>query len=170
MASDRSRTASESIGIQGTAPPAPDMPPTTSHMPQPTERFANYASTIIDIIVPDGAAVSVLPGRPPPARLTDLLPLLVITAWNPGDARPGVTANRAANEELRTRLQDLAQDAESVTILSAVGRAPDSSHSEESIAVHGIARDAAIVLGRQMRQDAIFEITTEGVTVVPCNA
>ena len=137
-------------------------------MPEPSERFTRYAGTIVDVVLPDGSRVSVRPGHPPPAELEDLLPLLVITAWNPGGERPGAVTNEAANGELLTRLRALARDPHSVTILPAVGRAADNSHSEESFAIHGIDRDDAIALGVHMRQDAIFEITPEGMVLVDC--
>jgi uncharacterized protein DUF3293 len=100
--------------------------------------------------------------------LAELLPLVVITAWNPGDERPGPAANAAAHQELLERLSAIAALDGQVQILRAVGRAVDGSHSEVGAAVHGLPRSDAIALGHQLRQDAIFEITVHGISVADC--
>lgn len=139
-------------------------------MDEVDERFAPYAETIIEITLSNGASVRVLPGHIPPVELADLLPLFVITAWNPaGPERPGATSNNAAHQELLQRLGTIASEGTSLVVLPAVGRAVDDSHSEASAAVHGLAKSDAIDLARRMRQDAIFEITGSGTDVIDCN-
>ena len=137
-------------------------------MAAPDERFALYAQTIIEITLPDGSTVSSSPGRPPPSQLRDLLPLVVITAWNPADERPGPAANHAAHQELLALLDRRVRAGERIQVLNAVGRSPDGSHSEDSAAVRGLALEDAIALARQLRQDALFELTASGIEVVEC--
>ena len=137
-------------------------------MAEPSERFALYAQTIIEITLPDGSTVSASTGQAPPGELRGLLPLVVITAWNPADERPGPAANHAAHQELLALLARRVRDGEPLRVLNAVGRSPDSSHREESTAVHGLDLEDALALARELRQDAIFEITDERTCVVDC--
>lgn len=117
---------------------------------------------------PTAGTVSVLPGATPPADLADLLPLMVITAWNPGGEHLGAEANEAAQRDLLERLDAMAARDPRARILAAVGRAVHEPHFEVSAAVHGLLRSQAIVLGQQLRQDAIFEIAVHGISVVDC--
>lgn len=106
------------------------------------------------------------PGETPPRTLGYLLPLAVITAWNPGADRPGLAANRAAHEVLLDHLRRWTLGGAQLTLLRAVGRSADDSHHEEGVAVHGLDLSDAITLGRRMRQAAIFEISFDGARVV----
>lgn len=83
-------------------------------------------------------------------RLPDVAPFALITAWNPGHARPGDVENAAANARLRHRLTAL-----SLRFVAADGRSPDGAHMEPSFAVFGISREAALELAREFGQAAI---------------
>jgi hypothetical protein len=87
--------------------------------------------------------------------------LHVLTAWNPGDARPSVAENRVANERLRAELVR-----RGLTVFHAVGTSSTGDHSEESYAIPDLSRSAACELGRVFGQAAIFEISAETQTVV----
>jgi len=137
-------------------------------MAESSERFALYAQTIIEITLPDGATVSASRGHVPPSALQDLLPLVVITAWNPAGELREPEANHAAHQKMLALLGHQAGGGEPLRILNAVGRSPDGSHWEESAAIHGLALEDAITLARQLRQDAIFEITDGGTEVITC--
>ncbi len=88
----------------------------------------------------------------------------VLTAWNPGVSRPTHGANDAANAELRQALAERGLD-----VLDALGSSPDGTHQEESFAVVGLSRDAAVELGSRFGQDAVFELSANAQTVVGCD-
>lgn len=106
-------------------------------------------------------------GTPLPAALAVErigAPLHVITAWNPGAARPGLSANRAANERLLADLQ-----AHGVTVWPALGRDPHGPHAEESWAVVGLPLSEICRLGRAYAQVAVFAIEPGVQRVVACD-
>jgi hypothetical protein len=137
-------------------------------MLEPAARFRHYEQTIIEISLPDGSTTSTAPGQLPPAALLDLLPLYVITAWNPAGEHLGDDANDAAHNKMLGLLRSTEPIGNPLLILDAIGQARSGSHYEVSVAVHGIARTSAVDIGQQLSQDAIFEITTERTRVVPC--
>ena len=87
----------------------------------------------------------------------------VITAWNPGSKRPGSEVNEARNEELRAEIS-----ARGFEAFGALGSDPNSPHVEKSWAVVGMTDDAAIELGREYGQVAIFRITQSLQSVLGC--
>ena len=87
----------------------------------------------------------------------------VITAWNPGDERPGTEVNDARNEQLHANISALGFDA-----LAALGSDPNSSHSEKSWAVVGLTDNAAVELGKKYGQVAVFRITESCLSVLGC--
>ena len=87
----------------------------------------------------------------------------VITAWNPGDERPGSEVNDARNEQLHADISALGFDA-----LAAQGSDPNSSHSEKSWAVVGLTDNAAVELGKKYDQVAVFRITESRQSVLGC--
>ena len=89
----------------------------------------------------------------------------VITAWNPGDARPSFEINEARNEQLRAEISAKGFDA-----LEALGSDPNSPHAEKSWAVVGMTDDTAIELGKKYGQVAIFRITPTLQSVLGCLA
>jgi hypothetical protein len=88
----------------------------------------------------------------------------VITAWNPGDARPSPTENDAANERLRQALS-----ARGLQPVRAIGADPDSDHFEESWAVAGLDDQEARAIGSDFGQVAVFRIADGTQTVLACN-
>ena len=137
-------------------------------MLEPPARFRHYEQTIIEISLPDGLTTSTAPGELPAAALLDLLPLYVITAWNPAGEHLGDDANHAGHDKMLELLRSTEPVGNQLLILDAIGRARSGSHYEVSVTVHGIARTSAVDIGQELSQDAIFEITTEGTRVVPC--
>ena len=87
----------------------------------------------------------------------------VITAWNPGDERPGSEINESRNEQLRADISALGFDA-----LAALGSDPNSSHSEKSWAVVDLDDDQAKKLGEKYNQIAIFKISQARQIVLGC--
>jgi hypothetical protein len=90
-------------------------------------------------------------------------PLHVITAWNPGEARPTREENEKVNSELRARLLAMG-----LHPLRALGADPDSDHAEESWAVIGLSDDQARVLGAEFGQVAVFRLAAGAQTVLAC--
>lgn len=91
--------------------------------------------------------------------------LHVITAWNPGDARPTRAENDAANERLYEKLVELGLDP-----VPAVGADPDSDHFEESWAIVGLDDESARAIGAAFGQVAVFRLANGVQTVLACSA
>jgi hypothetical protein len=87
----------------------------------------------------------------------------VITAWNPGDARPTRQENDFASVRLREVLT-----ARGLEPFHAVGADPDSDHFEESWAVTGLDDQEARAIGAEFGQVAVFRIADGIQTVLAC--
>jgi hypothetical protein len=87
----------------------------------------------------------------------------VITAWNPGDARPTPTENDDANERLRQALAS-----RGLQPARAIGADPDSDHFEDSWAVTGLNDQDARAIGAEFGQVAVFRIAHGVQTVLAC--
>src|SRR4051794_34491961 len=91
---------------------------------------AVYAEALFDVESPAGT-ISLSIGRPTGDPGPTLhRQLAVVTACNPGAARPGNEANALANERLRVTIE-----AAGWSYWPAVGRSPSGDHSEPSFAV-----------------------------------
>jgi len=89
--------------------------------------------------------------------------LHVITAWNPGAARPPEPQNRAANRRLHAHLVALG-----LHPVAALGADPDSPHKEESWAVAGLSDEDARRIGAAFDQVAVFRVTATELAVLAC--
>ena len=87
----------------------------------------------------------------------------VITAWNPGDDRPGPEVNELRNKQLYADISALGFDA-----MAALGSDPTSDHAEKSWAVIELDDDQAKELGKKYNQLAIFKISQARQTVLGC--
>jgi Protein of unknown function (DUF3293) len=117
-----------------------------------------YVRTVISACVPDAGwmgAADLLARFPGPSH--------VLTAWNPGHERLPHAANAHANRRLEARIRGRGP-----TVFEARGESPDGDHAEDSFAVIGLSRDAAVALGREFRQAAIFELIDGMQIVVGC--
>jgi hypothetical protein len=90
---------------------------------------------------------------------------VVLTAWNPGELRPSLTENQAANRALATRL-----DAEGCPVWPADGRNPDGSFHEPGFCVWGLPIDRALDIARSFDQYAIYVYRADGVREVAWTA
>jgi hypothetical protein len=126
--------------------------------PAPASLAPIYLATIVEVS---------LSGRQLSAHdaAVALGPFHVLTAWNPGMARPSATDNHAANERLYRDLVSLGLHPH-----HAVGRdaTPGSSHAELSWAVAGLTDDQARALGLAYGQWAVFRIEPGRQTVLGC--
>lgn len=85
----------------------------------------------------------------------------VMTAWNPGLARPGEAANRLRNAELQTRLEGTGLE-----VWRADGCDPQGGMAEEGFLVWGMSTPDACRLAREFGQFAIYAYDADGVRVV----
>ena len=133
----------------------------------PDDPWASYARTVVVIVRPATCNLVVEAASPGEAGAwpwgTDDA-VHVLTAWDPGDARPGEEVNRASQAALEAELEVLAPD----ELWNAVGVDHVSGHREEGVAVCGLTLDAVLELGSRYGQDAIFEWTPEAWAVVAC--
>ncbi len=121
------------------------------------ETIDAYLGTPVDVVI-DGDWV---PIQQAVARIGE--PLHVLTAWNPGDERPGAAANREANRRLAAAIDEAGGRR-----WGATGVAPDDSWFEQGFAVTGLDRETAVRLAREARQVAIFEATGDTMWLVFC--
>jgi hypothetical protein len=137
----------------------------------PEDPWAAYADTIVQIVRPAEGDFVTVRGAPPgeardesgcwPWPSEDAVP--VLTAWDPGDERPGRAVNRRLGADLESEVRRRA-----TRVLHAVGVDPSSAHREEGVAAPGLAVDDAVALGARYRQDAIFVWTPDAWSIVSC--
>ena len=109
------------------------------------------AETLFDVESPDGT-VALTVDRSEGDLPTSIRGrcLTVVTAYNPGAARPGEEANHRANERLRTVIEDAGW-----THWPAVGRSPSGDHAEPSFAVLDVTEEQARELGARFDQACV---------------
>lgn len=90
-------------------------------------------------------------------------PVHIVTAYNPHGRHANETENRRAQRPLLERL-----DARKASHHPAAGADPAWLHVEPSVAIVGLTRQEAVDLGWRFKQDAIFDWTTDSLTVVSC--
>ncbi|MCD2193010.1 DUF3293 domain-containing protein [Actinomycetospora endophytica] len=132
-------------------------------MPDLDDRLAGYAHARVVFEFPDGR-LTLRPAEHPGRYPLDASPVHVLTAHNPGAARPGAVENRRNQAALEAELT-----ACGLTVTRAVASATDGSHAEESAAVLGWDDDRALALARRFGQDAIFRWSPTAWAVVPCD-
>ncbi len=139
-------------------------------MPMPMapgdELWAAYARTVVEIFRPDEGNIVV--GAAPPGQVGDWpwaspQPVHILTAWDPGEERPGAEENRTHQAALEADLHVLT-DAR----WFAVGVDPVSGHREEGVAVCGVAEAETLALGARYRQEAVFVWTADAWAIVAC--
>jgi hypothetical protein len=136
-------------------------------VPDPVDRdtrFAGYRRAQVVFASLGGARLTVRPAAEPGHYPLDASPVHVLTAHNPGAARPGDAENRRRQEALEDELA-----AAGLTVVRAVASAEDGTHAEESAAVVGWDDAAALALARRYGQDAVFRWSPAAWEVVPCD-
>ncbi|HSZ37410.1 MAG TPA: DUF3293 domain-containing protein [Acidimicrobiales bacterium] len=133
----------------------------------PEDPWAAYARTVV--VIARASETNLVVEAAPPGR-SGAWPwsgndaVHILTAWDPGDARPGEDANRANQVALEAELGALGPDGR----WDAVGSDPLSGHREEGAAVRGLTLDAVLDIGARYGQEAIFEWTPQAWAVVAC--
>jgi hypothetical protein len=121
---------------------------------------------VVEVFPLDGSPFRLIPaavgdvGPWPPAMAA---PVHFLTAWDPGDERPGEDENRRRQSVLEDELK-----ARGLTAWPTVGRDRESPHTEEGVAVVGMDEDDARALALHYRQNAIFSWTPTAWSTVSC--
>jgi hypothetical protein len=134
----------------------------------PDDPWASYARTVVSITRPDATNL-VIEGAPFGSvgswPWASERAVHVVTAWDPGDARPGEQENRRRQAALERDLRLIASGA----LWVAVGADPVSGHREEGVAVGDLDAPLVLELGARYGQEAIFEWTREAWAIVACD-
>jgi uncharacterized protein DUF3293 len=137
----------------------------------PDDPWAAYAGTIVQIVRPSEGDFVTVRGVPAGASRGESArwpwpseePVCILTAWDPGDERPGVAINRRRGAALEASVRGRAR-----RVLHAVGVDPSSEHREEGVAALGLSVDDAVALGARYRQEAMFVWTPDAWSIVSC--
>jgi hypothetical protein len=133
----------------------------------PDDTWASYARTVVEIVRPDLGTVSV---RAAQVGIVGVWPwpfddrVHILTAWDPGSARPAPEVNRERQASLEQDLRPLAEG-----MWTAVGVDPMTGHREEGVAVSGVREAEVLTLGEDYDQDAIFAWTPQVWAIVACD-
>jgi len=136
--------------------------------PAPMDSWVPYQRTVVEILRPDGGSLQV--SSAPDAERAgwpwpwpDERPVHLLTAWDPGRARPGRDVNRVRQAALEADLLEL-----SAPLLAAVGVDPATGRREEGVAVRGLPEAEVLALGARYGQDAVFAWTPTEWAIVAC--
>ncbi len=134
----------------------------------PDDPWAPYQRLVVEIRRAEGDQLVIHaapPGEVGPWPWATDRPVFVLTAWDPGDERPGVEVNRRRQAALEADVGPLAG-----AMWPAVGVDPHTGHGDEGVAVIGISEAEVLELGARYRQDAVFVWTPESWAIVACSA
>ena len=98
------------------------------------------------------------------AVLPVMVPVCIVTAWNPGGEDLPLQSNKAANLRLQADL-----DAIGLRWIPADGVHANRSRSEPGFAVGGLSEREARDLGRGWGQLAVFYVAEQDVVVLGCD-
>ncbi len=132
----------------------------------PGDPWAAYARTVVEVRRPlegDVVVRAALPGAASAWPWASAQAVHILTAWDPGDERPGDEENRARQSALEDELRLRAG-----ALWSAVGLDPWTGHREEGVVASGIAEGEVLALGARYRQDAVFVWTPEEWIIAAC--
>lgn len=154
----------------------------------PDDPWSAYARTVVtiapprrDLVVVRAAPVGETGSWPWPGETT----VYVLTAWNPGAARPGLEENRRRQQWLESDLVVLVEAADrgdrippagptasaglAVFFWPARGADPETGECDEGVAVAGLPEDAVLDAARRYGQDAVFAWSPEEWAIVACS-
>jgi hypothetical protein len=167
-------TPSRQLPGRGSAPPAHDrvgVVPVRSvgwvDLLASDDPWAGYARTVVVIARPGASNLGVAAA---PLGSVGAWPwafdgaVHILTAWDPGEVRPGEKENRRRQAALDADLRLLAPG----EMWAAIGTDQFSGHREEGVAVGGLDADAVLALGARYGQDALFEWTRDEWAIVAC--
>ncbi len=124
-----------------------------------------WRQTWLRIVNPLGEAWAVHPAEE--GKLVGEFPfsssIHVITAWNPESKKLTSTENGDRHRRLLGQLEGLGEE-----IWEGTGSATDGSWAEEGFARVGATLESSLAIGRQWKQDSIWEWSPEGLSAVEC--
>jgi hypothetical protein len=123
-------------------------------------RWDQYAQTVVSAELQPGRWTP-LNGPSAPEVFPFEGPVYVVTAWNPDGRSQPDGANHEANVRLAAAIAR-----EHLGSCRALGSSRDGSHAEPSFLIWGATVDAAVALGAEFDQEAIFELTDRELVVV----
>jgi hypothetical protein len=124
----------------------------------------SYQDTIITITSNDGSIYTTSQLTPPKmAWPFESETIYVITAWNPRSQRLDAKANNERNLQLASIFES-----RNIPKFHAVGHAMDESWHEDGFAISEISIEEIKILGAYFEQNAIFEVTQSGISVIDC--
>jgi hypothetical protein len=132
----------------------------------PDDPWAGYARTVVGIVHPELGRLEV---RAAPVGTTGVwpwstaVPVHLLTAWDPGDERPGADVNRTRQAALETELR-----ARGPAMWPAAGSDPETDDRDEGVAVCGLAEAEVLELAARYDQDAVFAWTPTEWAIVAC--
>ena len=125
--------------------------------------FGEYAAAIVSACDPDASDES---GWSDPALLCAIRGQagLVMTAWNPGFARPSLATNEASNRQMLIRLQE-----SGLEVWQAECASPDGLFREAAFLVWQMPEQQGMAIAAEFGQFAIYGYSTDGErSVLPC--
>jgi hypothetical protein len=125
------------------------------------DRWQAYAAAQVDIELERGAFTCV-PGPPAPLPPELDVPLWIITAHNPGPSKLSDEENASRHAALFAMVVEM-----KLRHWPAVGRNPEGTWREASLAIAGIPFETAREIARAFDQDAVFRLDAHGLVVVP---
>ena len=126
------------------------------------ERWSAYLETTITAeVVPN--SIESLNGPTASEQWLFDSPVHVITAWNPYNIIRSSEENDRSNTELAVALAG-----RGARFARARGSANDGLHYEDSFITWNLTREDAIDIGREFRQEAVFELTADEFRLVHC--
>jgi hypothetical protein len=132
----------------------------------PDDPWASYERTVVQILRP-GEGTLIVCSAPGGERgewpWSSPDPVHILTAWDPGDERPGNEVNRERQATLEAELRPRAAG-----LWAALGEDPKSGHREEGVAVAGVSEADAVAAAARYGQDAIFCWTPDEWAIVGC--
>lgn len=135
----------------------------------PEDPWAGYERLVVEIRRAHGDRL-VVRGAPPGDvgawPWASPQPVFVLTAWDPGGARPGLEpdVNRRRQVALETDLMALVD-----AMWPALGVDPETGTSDEGVAVQGLSEAHVLGLGLRYGQDAVFAWTPGSWAILACS-
>ncbi len=132
---------------------------------RPDDAWARYARLVVEIecagrlLVVHAAPVGEVGDWP----WISLEPIHILTAWDPGERRPGLEANRWEQARLEADLRPQAS-----AMWAARGADVATGVCDEGVAVCGLDEEAVRALGARYGQDAIFSWSPHEWAIVSC--
>jgi hypothetical protein len=131
----------------------------------PDDAWARYARVVVEIEV---SAQLLVVHAAPIGEVGDWPwirpePIHILTAWDPGEQRRGLAANRREQARLEADLRPQA-----VAMWAARGADVATGARDEGVAVRGLDEEAVRAFGARYGQDAIFSWSPHEWAVVSC--